>query len=31
MTYECEVLNQDDKVVQKGNWKMLVRRRTTDA
>jgi len=31
VTYECEVLNQEDKVVQKGNWKMLVRRRAGDA
>ncbi len=28
--YECEVLNQDDKIVQKGKWKMLVRRRLAD-
>jgi acyl dehydratase len=25
--YEVEVLNQDDKVVQKGQWNMLIRRR----
>ena len=25
--YEIEVLNQDDKVVQKGQWNMLIRRR----
>ena len=28
--YEVEVLNQDDKVVQKGQWNMLIRRRTSD-
>jgi len=27
VTYEIEVVNQDDKVVQKGQWSMLVRRR----
>jgi 3-hydroxybutyryl-CoA dehydratase len=27
VVYEVEVLNQDDKVVQKGQWNMLVRRR----
>ena len=26
--YEIEVLNQDDKVVQKGQWNMLIRRRS---
>jgi acyl dehydratase len=26
--YEVEVLNQDDKVVQKGQWNMLIRRRS---
>ena len=30
VTYEVEVLNQDDKVVQKGSWNMLVRRRGTE-
>jgi len=25
--YEVEVLNQEDKVVQKGQWNMLIRRR----
>ena len=25
--YEVEVINQDDKVVQKGEWNMLIRRR----
>jgi acyl dehydratase len=30
VTYEVEVLNQDDKVVQKGAWNMLVRRRGTE-
>ena len=25
--YEVEVLNQDDKIVQKGQWNMLIRRR----
>jgi 3-hydroxybutyryl-CoA dehydratase len=29
--YEVEVLNQDDKVVQKGQWNMLISRRTADA
>ncbi len=29
--YEVEVLNQDDKVVQKGQWNMLVRRREGSA
>lgn len=27
VVYEVEVLNQDDKVVQKGQWNMLIRRR----
>lgn len=27
VTYQIEVLNQDDKVVQRGQWNMLVRRR----
>ena len=27
MIYEVEVVNQDDKVVQKGQWNMLIRRR----
>ena len=27
VVYEIEVLNQDDKVVQKGQWNMLIRRR----
>jgi len=29
--YEVEVLNQDDKVVQKGVWKMLIRRRSAES
>ena len=27
MIYEVEVVNQDDKAVQKGQWNMLIRRR----
>ena len=28
--YEIEVLNQDDKVVQKGQWNMLIQRRPAE-
>jgi len=28
--YEIEVLNQDDKVVQKGQWNMLIQRKPAE-
>jgi len=30
VVYEVEVLNQDDKVVQKGEWNMLIRRQSAE-